>query len=356
MEVSSIPVPEVPSPRITAPITARDPHGFQAPPVPVAPPEGPLEDILDKFVAKAPEWATEALWKTIVGASRHVFKQLPAGAPVPERNDTFRFAVIGDYGGGRKPLADVAANIAARNPSMIITTGDNVYYNGTEQDYAKKWDPPNMFGNLRRRFPVMPSLGNHDTRVSTDPYFARFPELNGARYYSYDAGGVHFVSLNTNESLAPGSPQFEWLKDDLSGSRSDWKVMYFHHPMYSGFPKDNGPLKGYLAPLIAQYGVDLVFSGHEHNYSRTKPLNENGTIEVLTGNGGHTLHPFGVQPQEIVAYRDVDFGHVEVEVRDDELIGRYIARDGSVRDTFTVLNRTPGAAVADAVASAQHVA
>ncbi len=356
MEVSGIPVPRVPSPPISAPASARDPLSFQAPPVPVGPKEGPMEEAIERFAGSIPNWATEILWKAITTASRHVFPQLPAGAPVEQGDKNFRFAVIGDYGGGMKPLADVTGNLARRNPDMVITTGDNVYYNGTEQEYRRKWDPPNMFGDIRRNFIVMPSLGNHDTRVDTKPYFDRFPELNGARYYSFDKGGVHFVALNTNESLAPGSAQYDWLNSDLAASTSDWKVLYYHHPMFSGFPKQDSPLKTYLGPLIAKYGVDLIFAGHEHNYSRTKPLNDNGTIEVISGDGGHTLHPYVEKAKPVFAYRDVEFGHVEVEVRNDELIGRYITRDGSVRDTFTVPNRTPGAAVTDAAVAARQVA
>jgi hypothetical protein len=346
--ITTIPVPRVPSPPISAPPEARDFKSFVPPPVGFQPKEGPVEELIDKFVRIVPNWASEALWKGITSLSRRVFPQDSAGAPIPQQPNAFRFAVIGDYGSGRKPLTDVAASISARKPNLVVTTGDNVYYNGTEQDFATKWDPPNMFGNIRKNFPVMPTIGNHDIRRAPDakPYFDRFPELDQARYYSFDMGGVHFVSLNTNESVEPGSPQYRWLAQDLAASQSDWKVLMIHHPMYSGFPKNSGPHAGYLAPLIAKHGVDLVLSGHEHSYSRTKALNDIGTIEVMTGNGGQSLHPYFTRPRGEFAYRDVDFGHVEVEVRSDQLVGRYVTRDGNVRDTFVIPNASPGRATA----------
>ena len=94
--------------------------------------------------------------------------------------------------------------------------------------------------------------------------------------------------------------------------------------------------------MIAKYGVDLLLSGHEHNYQRSRPLNANGTLEVVTGGGGQSLHPFRMKMPAHAAYRDVDFGHVEVEVNADKLVGRYVVRDGSVRDTFVIENTTPG--------------
>lgn len=342
MEVSAIPVPRVPSPPISAPPSAKNPQHAVPPTVPPAPEEGRFEEWLDRLPNLIPPWASESMWSVVKTMNRVVFKSKPPGTPVPTQSGSWKFDVIGDYGGGHRPLTDVTGNIARSAPDLVLATGDNVYYNGTEAEYRKKWDPPNMFGDIRTNFPVMPTLGNHDTRKSTAPFFKRFPELDTARYYSYDHKGVHFVSLNSNESLEPGSPQLTWLDKDLAASTSDWKVMSFHHPMHSGYPKSSGPLGEYLAPLIAKHGVDLVFTGHEHNYSRSKPINSGGTLEIITGNGGHTLHPFVTPQSPAVAYRDVDFGHVEIEVRGNELVGRYVVRDGSTRDTFVIPNLTPG--------------
>jgi len=353
MDVSAIPQPRVQLPTISAPRAARDARSLIKPPIPPAAPDPWAFEAMDRAIDIAPSFAEDTLFRVVRGVNNLVFRgDGKAGTAVPATPDSWKFAAIGDYGSGRKALADVSGNVAKGNPDLIVTTGDNVYYSGTEEEYARKWDPPNMFGSLRENFPVLPSLGNHDTRKSSAPYFRRFPELDKARFYSYDHKGVHFVALNTNESLAPGSPQLRWLDEDLAKSGADWKVLYLHHPLNGGYPQqDDGPNKGYLAPLMAKHGVDLVLSGHAHNYMRSKPLNENGTLEILTGGGGQSLHPFLSKQPDFIQYRDVDFGHLEVEVTDKQLVGRYVVRDGSVRDTFVLDNRTPGAPAADAEAA-----
>jgi len=90
--------------------------------------------------------------------------------------------------------------------------------------------------------------------------------------------------------------------------------------------------------MLAKHAVDLVLVGHEHWYERSKPLNDAGTIQITDGGGGGALYPFPYPQQAWSATRDIDFGHVNFEVRgDNELVGRYVKRDGSVGDTF-VLN------------------
>jgi hypothetical protein len=339
-----IPVPRDVGPAISAPRAAKDWNAL------VPAPSGPYvreplyHEVLDHAGEGLPKPLLDPFWGAVKLINKVIFRGPPPNPPVPETPGSWKFAVIGDYGSGHSPLDEIASNVIAGRPDVVLTTGDNVYYNGTEEEFRTKWDPPHWFGRVREQLVVRPSLGNHDVRREPDgvPYFRRFPELDDARFYSFDHGGVHFVSLNTNESLAPGSPQHRWLDRDLAASTADWKVLYFHHPVLNGNPGAPGPNKDYLGPLMARHGVDLLLSGHEHNYQRSRPINEQGTIEVITGGGGQSLHPFRRPMPAHSAYRDVDFGHVEVEVTGDRLVGRYVVRDGSVRDTFVLENTTPG--------------
>ncbi len=348
-----IPVPRNPGPPISAPKAAKDWNALVPPKETPYAHEPRYHEVLDHAGEGMPKALLDPLWGAVKLINKVVFRSPPPNPPVAPTPGSWKFSAIGDYGSGHSPLDEIARNVIAGRPDILVTTGDNVYYNGTEDEFRKKWDPPQWFGNVREQLVVRPGLGNHDLRREPDgvPYFKRFPELDNARFYSYDHKGVHFVSVNTNESLEPGSPQRRWLEQDLAKSTADWKVLYFHHPLYNGNPGNPGPNKDYLGPLMAKYGVDLVLSGHEHNYQRSKPINENGTIEVITGGGGQSLHPFRRGMPEYSAYRDVDFGHVEVEVTDDRLVGRYVVRDGSVRDTFVIENTTPGTP-ASAAASA----
>lgn len=338
----AIPVPKDPGPPVTSPAAARDWNSLVPPPAGVAPPEPIYGQVLDQ-VGGLPKPIADAMWGAIKLVNKAVFRSGPANPPVPQTQGSWTFSALGDYGSGHAPQDEIAQNIAKAKPDLIVTLGDNVYYNGTEQEFQDKWDGEDQFGMLRREFPVRPSLGNHDVRREPDgvPFFRRFPELDNARFYSYEHKDVHFVSLNSNESLLPGSPQYRWLERDLARSTKDWNVVYFHHPIASSQPQHRSPNREVLGPLLAKYGVDLVLTGHEHNYQRSAPLNDAGTIEVISGGGGKSLHPFAWKQPAHNAYRDVDFGHVEVEVTGDRLVGRYVVRDGSVRDTFVIPNATP---------------
>jgi len=337
-----IPVPRFPGPPISAPNAARDWDALV--PIPNPDADEPFySEALDHTAAWLPKPIADVMWGALKGINKFVYKSASANPPVPATPGSWKFSALGDYGGGHSPQDEIARNVARGNPKLLITLGDNVYYEGLESEFEKKWDPANMFGDLRRDFPVRPSLGNHDVRREPDgvPYFDRFPELNNARFYSFNEGGVHFVALNSTESLAHGTPQAKWLEKDLAGSTSDWNVLYLHHPIFPGAPGHKNPNAGYLAPLIAKYGVDLILSGHEHNYQRSTPLNSAGALEIISGGGGQSLHPFRTKQPAHNAYRDVDFGHVEVEVTGDRLVGRYVVRDGSVRDSWVIPNATP---------------
>jgi hypothetical protein len=338
-----VPTPQVPGPKISAPAHSRDWNAIVPAPAGSFGKESLINEVIDRTGSRLPRPLSDAFWGAMKTINKVVFRSGPPSPDVPTTPGSWKFAAIGDYGSGHSPLDEIATNVRAGKPRLLLTLGDNVYYNGTEAEFRKKWDPPHWFGDVRRTIPVLPSLGNHDVRREPDgvPYFRRFPELKDARYYSFNEGGVHFVSVNSTESLAPGSPQHHWLEADLGKTTNDWIVLYLHHPLQPGAPGHSAANRGFLAPLLAKHGVDLVLSGHEHNYQRSVPLNDGGTIEIIAGGGGQSLHAFRRPKPAHNAYRDVDFGHVEVEVTSDKLVGRYVVRDGSVRDTFVLENTTP---------------
>lgn len=265
---------------------------------------------------------------------------VPVGAKLTEVADPdqpWRFAAIGDYGAGSAPQAQVAASLLARDPDLLLTLGDNAYSYGLELEYRRRWDKPEYFGRIRERIPVFPSLGNHDVRLGTRAYFRRFPELDRARYYAFRRGGVEFVALDSNQSLQPGSEQYEWLASTLRDAQdAAYRVLYMHHPLKSSQKRADERLFSDLGPLLDRGRVDLVLNGHEHQYERTKPLNAYGTVEVTHGGGGKEIHPFQTPQADWSAARRADFGFLEFDVTKDALVGRNILADGSVGDEFRV--------------------
>jgi hypothetical protein len=309
--------------------------------------DGAFRQLWERADGSLPDAIRDRLYKYVsTKVNDVVFRSRPGGPPQPVQDGSWHFSGYGDFGNGTRAMRDVIANIRAAKPEMVVSTGDQVYPNSSAENWQKKLDPPHLFGGLASEVPFIPNLGNHDMDPTPEEYFRRFPYIEGGRYFKASYRNVDMFSLDTNQSVAPGSPQHRWLSQALADSTAAWKIVQVHHPMMSVISKvhyrETSRLPGDLGPLLARHGVDLVLAGHEHWYERSRPLNDAGTVQVTVGGGGGALYPFPYPQTKWSATRDVEFGHVDFEVRGDEqLVGRYRTRDGKVRDTFVLDNRTP---------------
>lgn len=150
----------------------------------------------------------------------------------------------------------------------------------------------------------MPSLGNHEENATN--YYEQFALPNNERWYSLDWGRtVHIVVLNSEDS--PSGEQLGWLENDLSlHENCTWKFVLFHRPLFSSSSHGSW-IEGqqYWCPLFDKYHVDIVFTGHDHDYERSKPINytasqtsaqesyAKGTMYVVSGGWGAPLHLSG---------------------------------------------------------------
>ena len=150
---------------------------------------------------------------------------------------------------------------------LVFRVGDNVG-NGRDPIQWKLFNDINE--PLLKTADYFPSLGNHEK--DSPLYFDNFPFLNHKRWYSVEREGIHFIVLDSNFDLRPGSDQNNWLVSDLESIKEDakFKIVIFHHPIFDvGFHKaDVKKLKPILLPLFQKYRVCAVFSGHDHNYQR----------------------------------------------------------------------------------------
>ena len=205
-------------------------------------------------------------------------------APLPRR--AFRFVATGDNRGPNL-IADKVARLAeAERPDMVITTGDLTMRGDTYAGWVTEFDRP--LKPLLRNAPIYACPGNHDAAISSY-YFQYFdPPQNGTRdYYSFDYGNCHFASINTNLPTAPGSAQYAWLEADLAATTQDWVFVFFHHPPFSeGAHNSSLDIRANLTPLLERYRVDVVFTGHDHDYQRN---HMNGVSYIGTGGGGALL-------------------------------------------------------------------
>lgn len=272
--------------------------------------------------------------------------------------EAFRFAVVGDSGAGTPEESAIVAAIDAAVPELVLHTGDIAYGAGTHQQVETRFLEP--YEPLLDHVPLYASLGNHDAATGGGaPLLAAIVlptnDVDGdSRFYSFEWGAVHFVALDSNLSLAPGSAQLAWLDADLAASAdATFRVVFFHHPPYSSSKNgSNRALREALSPVLDRHRVDLVFNGHDHVYERTLPMvggavadasagpdyvDAPGTIYVVTGGGGQALYPAG--SSDFTAVTESAFHFVEVDVSGNTLTASAIRLDGSVLDRFTVTKR-----------------
>lgn len=198
----------------------------------------------------------------------------------------FRFVATGDNRGPSLMSDKVARAAAAENPDIVISTGDLTMRGGTRDGWVTEFDRP--LAPMLRNAPFYPCLGNHDDGGSSF-YYQYFdpPDTGNLDWYSFDYGNCHFVSINSNMPTAPGSAQHVWLEQDLAGTTQDWIFCFFHHPPFSeGAHNSSLDIRANLTPLFERYRVDVVFTGHDHDYQRA---HMNGVQYIGTGGGGALL-------------------------------------------------------------------
>jgi predicted phosphodiesterase len=255
---------------------------------------------------------------------------------LPLKPDSVRFGVIGDNGTGEPPEYEVGKQLVAYREkfpfTFVIMMGDNLYGSERPQDFVTKFEAPYKI-LLDAKVAFYATLGNHD-----DPNQRFYTPFNmaGKRYYSFKKGNVRFFALDSNY-MDPA--QLAWLDQELKNSGSDWKIAYFHHPLYSsGMHGSQTDLRTILEPVFLKYSVDVVFSGHEHFYQRIKP--QKGIYYFVSGAAGQ-LREGDLQPSPLTAAGfDSDRSFMLVEVAGKELSFQVISRMGKTVDKGAIVMRS----------------
>src|SRR5665811_558132 len=255
----------------------------------------------------------------------------------PLKSDSVRFAAIGDMGTGAPPQYEVAQRMLKVRQTFpfdfVIMLGDNIYGGSKPADFERKFAVPYK-PLIDAGVKFYASLGNHD---NTNERFYKPFEMNGESYYTYKKGKVLFIVLNSNY-MDP--KQAAWLETQLrDAGNGDWKICYFHHPLYTS-AKFHGPsldLRQSLEPLFIKYGVDVVFSGHEHVYERVHP--QHGIYYFTEGSSGE-LRPGDLARSAITDKGfDTDRSFMLIEIAGDEMYFQTISRTGVTVDSG-VIHRT----------------
>jgi len=258
--------------------------------------------------------------------------------PLPNRDGSLKFLAFGDFGTGEPVQYELAKQMAALKSrfdyDLAILLGDNIYGKGPKSFVTMFEQPYKPLIDAGVKFRA--SLGNHDAREQIK--YAPFG-MNGEMYYTFKAArqSVRFFAL---ESTYAEPAQLAWLEKELKGSTDEWKIAYFHHPLYSS-ARGHGStvaLRNALAPLFIRYNVSVVFSGHDHVYERMKP--QDGVVYFVAGSAGK-LRPNDLNRASTITAKgfDTDLAFVAAEIDGDNMMFQAISRTGAIVDSGIVIRR-----------------
>ena len=207
------------------------------------------------------------------------------------------FFVIGDTQAEDTTNLDlITKELAKEEFDFGIQTGDAIDNGGNYAHWSKI---NNIFaGDYLGTKPIVHVLGNHEYYGDKDgSSSAAYFDLPGSKnnvappYYSIVYENVYVAVINYTG--ADGYREAaEWLKKDAFESDADWKIVTMHQPPYYTNPiGSSSALQEILVPAFDDAGIDVVFSGHDHAYARTKPMiagqvDDNGTVYYICGSTG----------------------------------------------------------------------
>jgi 3',5'-cyclic AMP phosphodiesterase CpdA len=252
---------------------------------------------------------------------------------LPNRADSVKFAAMGDNGTGDRAEYDVASQMSAWHRTFpydfVMMLGDNLYGRQKAADFVQKFERPYK-PLLDAGVKFYACLGNHDN-TSNDGYTPF--NMDGRRYYTYARNNVRFFVLDSN-SLDPA--QIDWVDAALKDAREPWKICYFHHPLYSDGGRHGSAvdLRVKLEPLFVKYGVNVVYSGHDHIYERLKP--QKGIVYFVSGAGGELRKGDLHRSANTAAGFDQDQSFMLNEIAGDDLYFQVISRTGQTVDRGTI--------------------
>jgi predicted phosphodiesterase len=252
-------------------------------------------------------------------------------ATPPGGKDPLRFVALGDSGTGGAAEHAIAQRVSAEPFDLMLFLGDIAYQDGTPQQLQSNFFA--VYRDFLRYVPAYPALGNHErhTRLGR-PYLEAFVLPEPERYYAFDWGDVHFVAIDTTQRDAR---QLVWLDQDLAKNKLPWVIVYGHHPMYTNALRGAQLwVRKAFANIVTRHHVDLVLTGHEHQYERFRVADVN---YVVSGGGGGQLTRFY---GEKLALKQATVHHfLAFEVTATSLVMKAIDIEGHEIETLRLIKR-----------------
>ena len=267
---------------------------------------------------------TEYYYKVLPKGSTETFKTFPSNA------DTFVFIAFGDTRSDSAAHHAVINRMANYAFDFVMNSGDLVARGDNTDDWRTFFY---IEDTILQSKCFLPTPGNHERPYW--PYDTLFALPGTEYFYSINYGNAHFVMLNTQIDLH--GIQRNWLINDLLVARSDttidWIFINLHRPPYSsGSHGSQEDVRTAWCPIFEQYGVDIVFCGHDHGYERTSKIN--GVIYIVTAGGGAPLYEVDKHDWTAMSVSCHHFCFVKIEGK--KLILKAVKPDGSTIDSLTL--------------------
>jgi hypothetical protein len=231
-------------------------------------------------------------------------------------------------------LSALAADSALQ--SLVLFMGDYVTTGTSESYWTSEFFDPSL-ANIRQLMANTAhqgTMGNHEGTGTLFVKYLPYPDVGG-RYWSFDYGPIHVTVVDQYTSYTAGSAQYTWITNDLARSNKAWKFLLLHEPGWSagGGHSNNTTVQAYLQPLCLQYGVSIVFGGHNHYYSRAVV---DGVQHLTTGGGGAPLEvPTLTYPYIVAGAQANHFCTLAID--GDTLRFKAINIAGAVLDSFLLV-------------------
>lgn len=266
-------------------------------------------------------------------------------AAPPSDATSLKFVAYGDTRsnpGTHDQVTQAIVSLYTSDPAyqtLAPVGGDLVSTGESETSWTNEFFSPS-YPNIRRlvaNVAYQSCMGNHEGAGTLFKKYLPYPFVS-SRYWSYDYGPAHFTVMDQFTSYGAGSPQLQWITNDLAASNKPWKFIVLHEPGWSagGGHENNTLVQTYIQPLCIQYGVCMVLGGHNHYYARAEV---SGIEHITTGGGGAPLYtPDPGYPYIVTTARANHYCRIAID--GSTLTFEALTPAGQVLDRFTLHNNS----------------
>jgi hypothetical protein len=210
-----------------------------------------------------------------------------------------RVIAVGDIGMcTQRDAVERVAALVERLPGELILAGDLAYMQGSLQNFRDCFHP--AWGRFNNRWRPVPGNHEYETRDAAGyrQYFGDMAGAVGRTYYAFRTGDWLMLMLDSNESMNPASPQYEFVRSTLQSTRPHCTMAVWHHPLFTSGPNGSQTFTREMWRLLYDNDADVVINGHDHLYERFGKQDPAGRSDVrglrqfIVGTGGAQLYDF----------------------------------------------------------------